>query len=256
MSAARPGVDGDLTAESLDPVAPPHELENGTGGARPSGGFGDDLEGDGPLGLANGDPRRRPAAGALEHLEAAEVHEARNFRREARARRHLDACPGAEARRCGTQRRSEAARFEQRGVDPVRELPRLLERVPYVASDLVEELPGRSGILVRQLARKLDVDRERDQVLLNTVVELALDPPAVGVGGQDEALSGCAELLDLEAQPVERLLRRLGMWKLQGDRLPVVSPARSCPSSRRRRQEAHHPLEREVSLPADHRAPP
>jgi hypothetical protein len=31
----------------------------------------------------------------------------------------------------------------------------------------------------------LQVDRKRDQMLLGTVVELALDPAPVGIGGED-----------------------------------------------------------------------
>ena len=48
------------------------------------------------------------------------------------------------------------------------------------------------GIGVRQPARKLEVDGKRDQVLLRTVVEIALDPATVGIGGEDEPLSGRA----------------------------------------------------------------
>ena len=43
-----------------------------------------------------------------------------------------------------------------------------------------------------QIARKLEVDRERDQVLLRTVVELALDPSASSVVGEGEPLARSA----------------------------------------------------------------
>ena len=102
----------------------------------------------------------------------------------------------------------------------MRELPRLVQRLLQVAPHLVEECLRRGGIVVRQLARQLEVHRERDQVLLRAIVEVALDRAAVCVGGQDEPLAGRAELFDLEAQPVERLLRRLDVRKLQGDRPP------------------------------------
>ena len=133
------------------------------------------------------------------------------------------------------QRRGEAARLEQRRVDPVRELRRLVQRLLHVAPHLVEERLRRGGIGVRQLARELQVDRERDQVLLRAVVEVALDPAAVGIGGQDEPLPGRAQLLDLEAQPVERLPAALDVPNLQVidllledyRKLSVIEPAPS-----------------------------
>ena len=48
------------------------------------------------------------------------------------------------------------------------------------------------GIGLQQIARELEVDREGDQVLLRTVVELALESAAVGIRGQDDALPGRA----------------------------------------------------------------
>jgi hypothetical protein len=47
----------------------------------------------------------------------------------------------------------------------------------------------------------LQVDRERDQMLVGTVVELALDAPPVGIGGKDEPLAGRPQLFDLETRP-------------------------------------------------------
>ena len=57
-------------------------------------------------------------------------------------------------------------------------------------------------------------------MLLHALVQVALDPAAVGIGGQDEPLPGRAQLRDLEAQPVERLPQRLDVPSLQGDRPP------------------------------------
>ena len=122
----------------------------------------------------------------------------------------------AGARRRRAQRRSEAARLEQRRVDPLRELRRLVQRLLHVAPHLVEERLRRGRIGVRQIARELQVDREGDQVLLRTVVEVVLDSATVGIGGQDEPLSGRPQLFHLEAQPVERLLQRLDVRRLPG----------------------------------------
>jgi hypothetical protein len=76
------------------------------------------------------------------------------------------------------------------------------------------------------LPRELKVDGEGDQVLLRTVVEGTLEFSPIGVGDPDEPLSGCAQLLDLETQPVERLLRRLDIRKLQRDRPPALEGSR------------------------------
>jgi len=117
----------------------------------------------------------------------------------------------------------------------VGELPRLVQRLMHVAPHLVQERLRRGGIGIRQPARELQVCRECDQVLLRTVVEVALDPLTVGVGGQEEPLSGRAQLLDFEAQPVEGFLWRLDVRYFQGDpllpedlrKLSVIAPAAS-----------------------------
>ena len=57
-------------------------------------------------------------------------------------------------------------------------------------------------------------------MLLRAVVEVPLERATVRIRGQDEPLPRCAELLDLEAQSIERFLRRLDVRKLQGDRPP------------------------------------
>ena len=64
----------------------------------------------------------------------------------------------------------------------------------------------RPGIALDELARKLDVDRESDEVLLRAVMELALETPTLGVIGECRALTRGAKLVDLEAEPFERLV--------------------------------------------------
>ena len=44
------------------------------------------------------------------------------------------------------------------------------------------------------------------KVLMHTAVQITLDRAAVGIGGQDEPLSCCAQLLDLDPQSIELLL--------------------------------------------------
>ncbi len=71
-------------------------------------------------------------------------------------------------------------------MDSLGELGRLLERLLHVSPHLFEERLGSGRVGVDQTDRELEVDRERDQVLLHPVVQLAFDPAPVGVGREDE----------------------------------------------------------------------
>ena len=147
-----------------------------------------------------------PSPRAFEHIETAEVHRSRDLRRVARTCGDLDAGRDADSYRRRAERRGEAARLESRRVDPVRKERRLVKCLLHVAPHLLEERLRRRGIGVRQLPRELQVYCEGDEVLLNALVQGALDPEAIGVGREDESLPGRADLRDLDAQPVERFL--------------------------------------------------
>ncbi len=97
-----------------------------------------------------------------------------------------DTGPDAGARRGGAQRCAEPSRLEQRRVDPLRELHRLVQCLRHSAAHLVEERRRGAGIGAHEAARELKVDRERHQALLRTVVELSLDAASLGVGGDRE----------------------------------------------------------------------
>ena len=56
---------------------------------------------------------------------------------------------------------------------------------------------------VHELADQLEVDGKCDQVLLDAVVERALDPSAFAVRGGCDARSRGSELLDLSAQTLD-----------------------------------------------------
>ena len=97
----------------------------------------------------------------------------------------------------------------------MRELPRLLQGQLHLTAHVLEQRICCEGIGIQQIARELEVDRERDQVLLRTIVELALDPASVCIMGDGQPLAGRAQLFDLGAQPDERLLLRLDMRTLR-----------------------------------------
>jgi hypothetical protein len=74
----------------------------------------------------------------------------------------------------------------------MRELARLVQRLLHVAPHLFEKRLRSRRIGVQQSSGELQVGRERDQVLLHALMQVALDPATVGVSGQEEPLSGRA----------------------------------------------------------------
>jgi hypothetical protein len=95
----------------------------------------------------------------------------------------------------------------------------------------VEQLARGGRIDLEQPADVLEVDRDPDQLLLWTVVQLALDPAAIGIGGQREPLARRTQLLDLEAQLPDRLLQFLDPSIVQRDRLLPTAGTAPPPSS-------------------------
>ena len=83
-------------------------------------------------------------------------------------------------------------------------MPRASSRSSASATaELVGELVDeRLGLACRAAARlqQPQVERERHELLLGAVVEVALDAPARGVGGLDDAHARDAQLLDARAQ--------------------------------------------------------
>jgi hypothetical protein len=61
----------------------------------------------------------------------------------------------------------------------MRKLPRLLQSQLHLTTHVLEQCPRRAGIGIDQIPCELETDRKRNQVLLRTVVELALDPATV-----------------------------------------------------------------------------
>ena len=97
----------------------------------------------------------------------------------------------------------------------MRKLRRLLQGYLHLTTHVFEQLLCRERIGIDQISRELEIDRKRDQVLLRTVVELALDSAAVCIVGDSQPLAGRAQVVDLEEESLERLLRRLDMRKLR-----------------------------------------
>src|SRR5581483_2583366 len=96
----------------------------------------------------------------------------------------------------------------------------------------VEQPPQGLRIGVGELPRQLEIDRERDEVLRGAVVEIALDPAALGVRGGDDPRPRRPQLLDREAQLLQCAVHR-----------------GSCRRSRTGRQAGQPPTDHRASTP-------
>jgi hypothetical protein len=82
----------------------------------------------------------------------------------------------------------------------VGKVPEIVERGLGVDRDLVQHRRGPVRIALDQLARQPRLDRERHQLLLRSVVDVALQPPSLLILGGDEALLRCLEVLQAGAE--------------------------------------------------------
>ena len=117
--------------------------------------------------------------------------------------------PGTPLIRTGTgarvgerlQRRAEAAVAEERRVDAAREVAQLLHRELGLLARLGDQARGRAaGSLCQARLGEAEREGDGDQPLLGAVVQVALDAPALLVGGGDDALAGAAQVVDALAQ--------------------------------------------------------
>ena len=79
------------------------------------------------------------------------------------------------------------------------QLPQLLNRLLHFARQLVEHLRPGCGIVRDDVAGQPQVDGQGHQVLLGAVVEVALDPPALGVAAGHNAGPGLPQCVGLLA---------------------------------------------------------
>src|SRR5262249_25601496 len=105
---------------------------------------------------------------------------------------------------------------QDRGMDAARQLAQLLDRL-LEAFDRSREhlLYFRAGVR-EPLLRDPEIERDRDEPLLRTVVEVPLDPEPLRVGRGNDALPGLAPLRGL----------RLGLGVQRG--VPEGEPRRSA----------------------------
>ena len=108
----------------------------------------------------------------------------------------------------GGQRVGQTLVRQQRWIDAVGQVTKFLKGVLQVATKLLHQ----GSSLVRRPVGKLPgqphLHGEGNQMLLRTVVEIALDPPAFGVGRRHDAASRRLQSVCLPADFVERGLER------------------------------------------------
>ena len=109
-----------------------------------------------------------------------------------------------------------------------------------------------AGSSLEALARELQLDHQRDQPLLRAVVQVAAEPPALGVAGLDQPRAGRAQRLqpraqlDLEPRVLERerggrgrvaqQLRRLAQRGVVDERADAAALVVDLASARGRRR--------------------
>jgi hypothetical protein len=111
------------------------------------------------------------------------------------------------------QRRAEPAVAEHGRVDPAGELAQLLDGELRLLARPGDELGCGRRVFAHLRLGHPERDRDRDHPLLRAVVQIALDPAALGVGRRDDPLAGRAQVVD----PLAQRTRTTVLWGLGGE---------------------------------------
>ena len=130
------------------------------------------------------------------------------------------------------QGRREAV-VEDAGPDPVGDLAKLLDGVGDLLDGGVQRVGHRSARLSQLVLEMAEIEADRDQPLLGSVVQVAFDPASLGLGRGHDAAPGVPDLgqlgAKLRAQP-HHLDRQGGLllegWHERGSCLVAAHPSR------------------------------
>ena len=86
----------------------------------------------------------------------------------------------------------------------MREAPQFIRRLPDVGAELGQDLPDPVIVAFGQLASQTQLDRERGEPLLGAIVEVALDPAPLAIGGSHDPRPRSLEFGRLTAQLLYR----------------------------------------------------
>ena len=154
-------------------------------------------------------------------------------------------------------------------MDAARQLPQLLERARQLVAGRGDEQLGGGRVGVDPAPRQPQLQGERDEPLLRAVVQVALDPAALGVPGRHQALARGAQLrealLGLHVQPLVldrdrragsdgldhlRIVVERGVVDDRRHPAPVVVDVRDRPVGVRRRDRHRRAARVQVALGA------
>jgi hypothetical protein len=133
--------------------------------------------------------RPRVLADVLQGLQAREVHGRLDVRGEPLHPVGLDRHGYHRPTSLRLERGRQSLVGEQRRIDPTREVPEILQRVRRGALERVEQCSRLRGIAFDHRSRQLQLDRERDELLLRAIVQVPFDLPALVVLRRDETPS-------------------------------------------------------------------
>jgi hypothetical protein len=88
------------------------------------------------------------------------------------------------------QRRDDASIRKCRREDPARQVAQGTQGFSGLHADVLQQAVGLSRVVAQQFSRQPRVDAERYQVLLCTIVQVALESPPLGILRGNNALAG------------------------------------------------------------------
>ena len=200
--------------------------------------------------------RARVLGGVLHGLQAAEVRRRLDGRRSSRptpVRDDLDRAPGCRRRPPGERgdqpvvRRAAAGRCRGTGA------PGSRSASTAACSCSASSASARSGDRCGQRLGEPQVHRERDQVLLGAVVDVALEPPALGVLGVDQPLPRDAQLVGARRQLASRAARAR---RAAGPRAAPARPGSARPANSRSSTEVSGRCSRSWTTSTPSSSPP
>src|SRR4051812_801417 len=209
-ATARTDPGDELAADRLDPIAEPCQAA-ALRDVDPTGSVVLDRQMDAPVRMqlrAHLDrDRPRMLRRVRERLCGDEVEGALHDRRERGELAEHDRDVECRAPRERAHRRLEPALAEDRGVDSLRELAQLAERLLQLRLGLLQQALGTSRVAREQRADEPETQRERDEALLGAVVQVALDLPARLVRGLGESRARGADRPDVRTLLLELAAR-------------------------------------------------
>ena len=143
----------------------------------------------------------RLAADVGQRSDAGEVDRALDLRGVAPDAFVLDRAAQRRAPRGRAQRLDQPAVAEHRGVDAVGDGAHLVDRLVHLGAEQLELGRGLRRLVLEAFALQRELDAQRHEPLLGSVVHVALDPPSRLVGHGDDPGARCRQLPDRGGQP-------------------------------------------------------